>query len=506
MRSTIDQAALGSVQPDGVRQVSARSYEERHLRLDVSAWIAVREVGLDGRRLYYLSLFDDEIDARLNELMASGGMPLQLEKTREQDGGLRLEPTDVAVVCLPDSEILVARGGAANFPLYWRSQNRSIHISTALPAGSGARLSSAGLMASVAAATVSLQHEPNFTLLTSLAGWFRFRRGFLTRLTPGSGVVSESPIDLTCLSIPADSREALIEAIRMALDDFGGKQKRRRKAIVELSGGFDSTLARVCLDGADLLPFALPPTWPALSEPSTRVLDWKRRLAVAGIASKEGVDRIYAGSGGDHLSSENLLQPVELTPLAQGAFSEAGWSACQHMLNSMRSMPALARRSTLAYFDDLRTDHALKAEFGIVTRSPFSDLRMAECGFAWTRMAAQGGARHGKEILADAFRSELPGAVRRRRGKVCWDGVCARAYAMHGRSIIGELERSMNLLDHIGLNVRWLIRRARELVSWRRTDFGSDDKEVIGAYALAIWLRRLGIENVTDCDWSESGL
>ncbi len=84
-----------------------------------------------------------------------------------------------------------------------------------------------------------------------------------------------------------------------------------------------------------------------------------------------------------------------------------------------------------------------------------------------------------------------------------WDGVCARAYASHADSIVSEIERVAAPLEHIGLDVGWLVRRVAQLASWEKTAFGKDDKEVFAAYAVATWLRSWGVERVSDCSWSD---
>jgi hypothetical protein len=169
----------------------------------------------------------------------------------------------------------------------------------------------------------------------------------------------------------------------------------------------------------------------------------------------------------------------------------------------MQASPILLKRSTLTYLHDARLDVAMKEAFGTSTRSPFTDLDVARCGLSWAKVSARLGIRQGKGILSDAFVAELPAAVTGRRGKVSWDGVCARAYAAHGDSIVSEIERVAAPLEHIGLDVGWLIMRVAELASWEKTMFGKDDKEVFAVYALATWLRSWGVERVSDCTWSD---
>jgi len=160
------------------------------------------------------------------------------------------------------------------------------------------------------------------------------------------------------------------------------------------------------------------------------------------------------------------------------------------------------RRSTLTYLHDARLDVTLKEALGVITRSPFSDLGLAKCGLSWSRLSANLGLWPAKDILADAFEAELPTEVTRRRGKVSWDGVCARAYAAHGDSIVTEIERVRGPLEQIGIDVRWVTERVGQLARWEKTSFGKDDKEVFAVCAVATWLRSWGVEQVSDCSWS----
>jgi asparagine synthetase B (glutamine-hydrolysing) len=364
------------------------------------------------------------------------------------------------------------------------------------------------------------------------------------KLLLDAGRVLELPVDFTNISCSEHDRDKLIEAVRSALAKFGRGLSGRPKALVELSGGFDSTLAAIAarthgvgligvslhfpyyefrfeediqyaiaaslpvartrLDGTALLPYTPPPWWPRFDEPATCVVALVRNLAIAGFASRLKLNRILVGHGGDHLFSENMLEPVTgPAPLARRAFTRGGWLACESVLGGPQSVPSLLKRSTLTHLDDRGMDLPLKEAFGVITRSPFTDLRMVQCGLSWTSLAMRFGYSLGKRILADAFSGELPSAVTERRGKVCWDGVCARAYAQHAASIANEIELVKEPLEHIGLNVPWLIGRVGQLARWEKTNFGSDDKEVIATYALATWLRSRGVQRMSDCSWSD---
>jgi hypothetical protein len=519
------------------------SFEEGFLNLDVRDAVAVRRVAEREQTLFYLSVFDDEIDLRLEEFLAFGPGTSWNELTLATIA-LRLEPTDAVVIACAHGQVLVARGGNCNFPLYWTKVAGSILVSTVLPVDRDRRLSLAGLIACVAVVSMTYQNEPNLALRAPLSGWFRCRRGAVSSLAPDAGCVSERLIDLAESRGTELGRDHLIEAIRSAFDKFGRRQQGSVRALVELSGGFDSTLAAIAarthgieligvsvhfpyyefrfeesiqqaaakslsisrarLDGTALFPYAPPDWWPRLDEPATCVIALKRDLAVARLASSEGIDRVLVGQGGDQLFSEDMLEPLPApTPLARGAFAKSAWREVELARDLMQSNSSFLRRSTLTYLYDARLDVAMKEAFGTITRSPFTDLEMVCCGLSWARLSARLGVHQGKKILADAFASELPDAVAGRRGKVCWDGVCARAYALHGNSIINEIELARGPLEHIGLDVRWLVRRIAQLASWQRTTFGRDDREVFAVYGLATWLRSWGVERVSDCSWSD---
>ena len=89
----------------------------------------MRRIAEGEHALYYLSLFDDEIEARLEDFLSFKPSSSWTEATLAA-AALRIEPTDAVVIARSDGEILVARGGACNFPLYWTTTSGSIWIST----------------------------------------------------------------------------------------------------------------------------------------------------------------------------------------------------------------------------------------------------------------------------------------------------------------------------------------------------------------------------------------
>jgi hypothetical protein len=335
-----------------------------------------RHVFLEDRPLYYLSLFDDEIDARVEDFLSTTGTRCGVPLVRNP---FALEPTDAIVVAARDGTIYVWRGGAANFPLYWTCEKGSIVLSSALPVDSTRRLSVSGTLASVAAVSVANQNEPNLSMRTPLAGWFRCRRGAITHLSARDGCLSESAVDFASADAVAVDHDQLVEALQSAASAFGRRQAVRSRALVELSGGFDSTIAaigarshgidlvgvsesfpyyefrfeeriqqavadslgisRIRLDGTSQFVYA-PSDWrPKLDEPAIGVLRLKRAVAVARVATAEGVDRIFVGHGGDQLFAENLLDRERiLYPLEAGAFLDFAWRQVERAVENTHSL------------------------------------------------------------------------------------------------------------------------------------------------------------------------
>lgn len=152
------------------------------LRLSVRPVVACREVSWAGRLGFYLSIYDDEIDERVD----AWSRTLQRERGPAAGAadpaalGACLEPTDAVIARTVDGSVAVARGGCCTFPLYWRRSGADIAVSTSLPIGARPTLSVAGLVKAAAAVNLCSSYEPNAWTETPLAGWHRFRRGVVT--------------------------------------------------------------------------------------------------------------------------------------------------------------------------------------------------------------------------------------------------------------------------------------------------------------------------------------
>ena len=446
-----------SIPPLGRASVDTSSFTDGPLRLDVRSVVAVRRVSAREQTLYYLSLFDDEIDSRLEEFLAFRPTTTWNEQALVS-AALALEPTDAVVIACRHERILVARGGACNFPLYWTQRDRSILISTTLPVDRARRLSRVGLLVSVAVVSIANQNEPNVSARTPLEGWFRCRRGAVSVMSTSAGCVLERAVDMAESDDTDHDRDQLIEALRSALNKFGRRQLNHPRAFVELSGGFDSTIAaiaarthgieligvsehfpyyefrfeegiqkavanafgisRIRLDGTNLLAFAPSDWWPRLDEPAIAIIRLKRAVAVARLVSNESLDRVFVGHGGDQLFAENILdRETAPYPLARGAFSKAAWLEIERILSIREEAnSSFLKRSSLIFSYDARFDVVLKEAFGTTTRSPFTDLGIVRCGLAWAKLSARLGITPGKSFLAETFAAKLPDASNEPQG------------------------------------------------------------------------------------------
>jgi hypothetical protein len=182
--------------------------------------------------------------------------------------------------------------------------------------------------------------------------------------------------------------------------------------------------------------------------------------------------------------------------------SVEGYPLLEGVLRDMHAAPAdYLNRSTLNFSYDARLAPAIKERWGVISRTPFTDLGMTICGVAYAKWCAEHGFNPGKKIIVDAFEDVLPEVILRRRGKVTWEGVSARTYVAHEKSLGEEFESCHEALEEIGFNVQWLLKRVCALGALETTEYGRDDREVMSAYAIAYWLNEKGIHRPSDCAW-----
>lgn len=515
------------------------------LSLALRPAVAIRERSLPGGAWLYLSAHDGEIDDRFERFRAAGSLAAgHGDPARLAAAGEHLELTD-AVVFHGPGRTAVVRGGSCTFPLYWRRGPAGLALSTVLPLAAGPALSRSGLVSSLASACMHGSYEPNASTGTPLPGWSRARRGVLTVFESG-GLAREVPVipggapasASTDATAPA-SADAVAEQVRAAFAAYRQSQARVATAMVELSGGFDSTLAaaaargpgcdlrgvsvhfpyyefrfeeanqravgedlrvpRAVLDGTKLLPYSAPDAWPRFDEPTVFITGIRHAEQVARHAAAHGAATLYVGHGGDQLFSTDLTaaEPVPYAP-ARAAFSREAWSSLRQALTPLRA-PSWRHRQSGCFVHDARPDVWVKEEFGITVRTPFSDLALFQAARRWSQWSRAQGARPDKSILTRAVGELLPAAVTGRRGKVAYDGVWARAYQACGDHIAATISGSAPVLEFIGVSPGWLLRQARSLAEGKP----GASRDILAAYALSAWLGSWGIERVRDATWAQ---
>lgn len=498
-----------------------------HATLLVRPAVAWREQALPTGQGLYLSLYDDEIEQRANDFWE------QLRQCGLNWSQAPLEPSD-AVMFARGNEVVLARGAAATFPLYWRTDGRRLGLTTALPVLDDEPLSASGLLAAVAAAALNGSYEPNAFVQTPLARWRRVRRAswlrFSEGLCNGQGIISPT------WQPRHSSRDAVARSVRSAIDAYGRSQSQVTQSLLEVSGGFDSTLAaaavnrermhgvsvvfpfyefrfeepvqrataeflgidRTGIDGLDLFPYAPTQSPIRFDEPSVFITGMRHAETVARFGFAKGLRRLYTGHGGDQCFSTNLFVP-EVTvdrPPQRGPFSGRAWGVVSKALASVRSSPWNDRRlGTFVY--DARADAWTKETFGLTPRTPFSDRALFESALDWSCWCQQYGVCPDKSILAEGAADLLPEAVLTRRGKVAYDGVWMRAYCRNARHIDDVFSLTADTLEHIGIDTRWVRRRSAELADWQ----ARSDREILALYAVATWVEAWGLCRPGERTW-----
>lgn len=491
------------------------SFDDLQLKIRPSVSWRARET--DGHAVIYLSLVAEEIDDRFATFLVRAD-PCDLE------------PTD-AIVFYRASGIEVARGASCTFPLYRFTRSLApVQIATHLPVAEG-RLRGAGLLEAIAAASVRASFEPNALTTTPVPGWERFRRGMSTRLE--ESVWRETPI---VQNVIVSDEDEVVERIQRGFAAFRHSQRSVRTSVLELSGGYDSTLAasarashhamlgvsvefpfyefrfeaavqraagialgipRTALDGTRLFPYSPWTVPPRFDEPSVYVTGIRHAEVVGEFAEAAGATRIYTGHGGDHLFGVDLTDDEsETSSFARAAFSGVAWRTIRAASEQLGD-PRWRRRAEGCFVYDARHDVWAKERFGTTVRTPFTDLALMRAGLAWSAHCRANHVRPDKNILVRAVPDLLPAVVVARRGKVAYDGVWMRGYAKHGRHIGDTIERASSVLEHIGFSPNWLLKRAADLANWQPVEAG----EVIAGYAVATWLAAWGIDRSSAVTW-----
>lgn len=447
-----------------------------------------------------------------------------------------MELTDAVIFHGDDGTIAVLRGGSCTFPLFWNSATTAVHISTLLPLRSGAAYSKAGLVAYMTAVCMNGKNEPNAWNETPLHVWRRVRCGFITTFRLDGRIIEDFFAAQSIMSDIQVDEEVIAENIRRAFEEFSNSQRHVASSVLELSGGFDSTLAgafarsannsmvgvsfeyphyefrfeeavqsavgsalgvsRTVLDGTEDFPFSSPLHRPRLDEP-TPFIGIRRAERVGIFAASHKASKIYVGHGGDHLFCADLdgLQEIRSQP-DRSLFTKDAWHTVKCSMEKMLQ-PLWCRLCTGCLVYDVRQDVWAKERFGAIVRTPYTDLALFRAAQMWSRWNSSRGVQPDKSILIKAFPDILPEAVKQRRGKVPHDGIWMQAHAKLGDHIAGTIDQTSAVLEHIGISPKWLLRRVRHLEKWEPVS----SEEVTAAFAIADWLICWGIESVSDVSW-----
>src|SRR5690606_15202963 len=351
-----------------------------------------------------------------------------------------LEPTDALIGCDSHGGVTVARGGCCTFPLYWHRAGPRIEISTALPISARPRLSVDGLVKAAAAVDLCSSYEPNAWCETPLAAWQRLRRGIVTRLAADADP-TETPV-LHGGDGAADAA-TVVRDVRAAFDAYGASQRAVVSSLVELSGGFDSTLAaaaalrpdhrmhgvsaafpyyefryeeavqqavaralgiaRTVIDGTETFPYT-PAIRPVrFDEPAVFVTGIRHAERIGELAAGLGATCIYNGHGGDQLFATDLTQAESFAPrrASRGPFQRGAWRTMRVAHAEILRRAAIRDRRSATFVYDARQDVWIKETFGAVLRTPFTDLAVFRAAEAWTRCFPARGLRPDKHVLAD---------------------------------------------------------------------------------------------------------
>jgi hypothetical protein len=451
-----------------------------------------------------------------------------------------MQLTDAVILLLNLDQITILRGGCCNFPLYWNKDTKNLHISSSLPLKEDPVLSLKGLACAIAVVSLQGPYEPNFSRNTPLANWQRLRRGAVSKFK-GKFLVSEEPIRHSVSNFINLStyKNKLLYKLHQALDCYGDRQGTNQQYFIEVSGGYDSTLAclgaqkkdckvvggisvqfpyyefryedpiqkavaeylkikRTVIDGRQYFPFAPPERRLQLDEPAIAVTGEKNAIEVVQNALSAGASKVLVGHGGDQVFSTDVTQiePVYYK-LNRRAFTKVGWRHLSEVMLPLKDDCPWLDRSTACFVYDARLDMRIKSEYGIVNRTPFTDLEFFECGIMWSTLNQLRSRPHDKRILQDAFKDNIPSAILMRKGKAPYDGVWARAYSTYGSAIATDLDKVAPILNHIGFSTKWLMNRIQQLSNWEHVS----DREVLAAYAISVWLDSWGIHEVADVQW-----
>ncbi len=498
------------------------------LKLEFRSSIAVREWSDREGSFFYLSLIYSEIDDRVSSFrdkLPGAANPLR-----------HLELTDALIQFSGDKDVNVYRGGSCTFPLYWKTGNNLLFIASQLPISGHQNFSRRNFVSFFANVSLQSAYEPNCFASTPLGDWKRLRRGtatfFKDNVFVGEEIfLHESLTKVTC-------EDEMVELVQCAFNSYGTSQKHGKSSVLELSGGFDSTLAaaaapallpsmhgvsvefpyyefrfeaevqeevgrelrisRSVLDGTDAFPYSAVDEVFLFDEPTVFVTGLRHAEQVAQFARSRDASFLYIGHGGDQLFATDLqtTDPVSNLRFEKGLFSREAQHTLASAYNIIKGSPWLQRASACFVYDAC-IDVWMNERYGLTVRTPFTDLKMFKVALCWSDWCKQFAARPDKSILARSMQEILPDAVLNRKGKVAYDGVWLRGYMKHADHISSVFDQTSSVLEHIGLSPRWLINRVKDIASLQ----ASSSAEIVAAYAISHWLLSWDIRRVEDVNW-----
>lgn len=503
----------------------------------IRSGVSLREHVVTKGAIYYLSIFDDEIDDRMQRFL---GRLLDFKSISGieslQELGADMELSDAVIFRQLGDRVIVLKGGSCNIPLYWNAPANRLELSTFLPLDDDPVLSKSGLLSYITALSLNGQHPQNAFTETPLDKWLRIRRGMVT-VFQADKLILESPFLCPYVSKDPLNEEVVTDAVQDSFHKFSQSQRHVRSSILELSGGYDSTLAgrfalsaphkmlgvslkyphyefrfeddiqkavgeslsipRLTIDGTELLPFSLPDSSIRFDEPTVFVTGARHAEAVAKIAKHADATKIYVGHGGDVLFSCNLYAPQEPNIINYREVVSKNASGIVAGVLQQIHNPMYRQRNTGCFAYDGIQDIWIKEVYGAMIRTPFNDLALYKAALMWSAFCNQRGLDPDKRILKDGLPNYLPSEVVNRKGKVSYDGLWARAYSRYGEAIASTIDRTSGILEFIGISPKLVFAQIRKLQSWQSMSGDS----VIAAYAISSWLNSRGIHNISGRRW-----
>ncbi|MGI9316770.1 MAG: asparagine synthase-related protein [bacterium] len=442
--------------------------------------------------------------------------------------------TDAIILFFNDKSAVVVRGASANFGLYRESGAGKAKLATYLPPPTDAPLSKKGLWHCVASGLQQGCYEPNLTLYTPFRDWRRLRRGAITAINPEGKIQAETPIHYNHRHSGTEDPATMLE---VALKRFSKSTFHNHHLLVEVSGGYDSTLAALSaqddvkswdgvsidypyyefrfekeaqqaaakslsiknhywIDGSKFGSYTRSDWSPKTNEPCLGATGIERTRLVAETAQKAGAKQILVGTGGDQLFGSDLNTPEPFYyKFSRRFITRAGLPVFNDAQSSLRSEAVWTDRTIGTYIDPAPFYEQVLRDFGVQFVSPFADRKILRIALLWGEIKKKDSlSLSNKDVMRFLPDIRLPPEISNRHGKAPYDGVWSRSYMSNGKHI-GELFSLIEpIFEKIGINNKWLFQQLDSLVKCS-TD---QDQEVIISYAIAKWFNEWNVEKLTD--------